>query len=109
MNVTPGAGVDFGAVGRTLLLALVLYLLAALLVWAQFRLLNVTVQRTMVSLRADVEDKVHRLPLSYFDSQQRGVVLSRVTNYIDKIQTSVSITISKLLTSVLTVVAVLLM
>jgi ATP-binding cassette, subfamily B, fatty acid transporter len=109
MNVRPGAGVDFGAVGRTLLLALALYLLAALLVWAQFRLLNITVQRTMVSLRADVEDKVHRLPLSYFDSRQRGEVLSRVTNDIDNIQTSVSITISQLLTSVLTVVAVLVM
>jgi ATP-binding cassette, subfamily B, fatty acid transporter len=109
MNVTPGAGVDFSAVGLTLLLALALYLLAALLVWAQFRLLNVTVQRTMVSLRADVEDKVHRLPLSYFDSRQRGEVLSRVTNDIDNIQTSVSMTISQLLTSVLTVVAVLVM
>ena len=64
MNVTPGVGVDFAAIGRTLLLALGLYLLAAVLVWAQFRLLNVTVQRTMVTLRADVEDKVHRLPLS---------------------------------------------
>jgi ATP-binding cassette, subfamily B, fatty acid transporter len=109
MNVTPGVGVDFGAVGRTLLLALALYLVAALLVWAQFRLLNITVQRTMVSLRADVEDKVHRLPLSYFDSRQRGEVLSRVTNDIDNIQTSVSITISQLLTSVLTVAAVVVM
>jgi ATP-binding cassette, subfamily B, fatty acid transporter len=109
MNVTPGAGVDFGAIGRTLLLALALYLVAALLVWAQFRLLNVTVQRTMVSLRADVEDKVHRLPLSYFDSRQRGEVLSRVTNDIDNIQTSVSTTISQLLTSVLTIVAVVVM
>ena len=109
MNVTPGVGVDFGAVGRTLLLALALYLVAALLVWAQFRLLNITVQRTMVSLRADVEDKVHRLRLSYFDSRQRGEVLSRVTNDIDNIQTSVSITISQLLTSVLTVVAVVVM
>ena len=64
MNVVPGRGVDFGAVGRTLLLALALYLVAALLVWMQARLLNVAVQRTMVALRSDVEDKVHRLPLS---------------------------------------------
>jgi ATP-binding cassette, subfamily B, fatty acid transporter len=109
MNVAPGRGVDFGAVGRTLLVALGLYLLAALLVWLQARLLNVTVQRTMVALRADVEAKVHRLPLSYFDSRQRGEVLSRVTNDVDNIQTSLSMTISQLLTSVLTVVAVLVM
>lgn len=109
MNVVPGHGVDFAAVARTLALALGLYLLAAVLVWLQARLLNVTVQRTMVALRAEVEDKLHRLPLSYFDSRQRGEVLSRVTNDIDNIQTSVSMTISQLLTSVLTVFAVLVM
>lgn len=109
MNVVPGQGVDFAAVARTLALALGLYLIAALLVWSQARLLNVTVQRTMVRLRADVEDKVHRLPLSYFDTRQRGEVLSRVTNDVDNIQTSLSMTISQLLTSLLTIVAVLVM
>jgi ABC-type multidrug transport system fused ATPase/permease subunit len=109
MTVVPGRGVDFSAVGRTLLLALGLYLIAALLIWLQARVLNVTIQRTMVALRSDVEDKVHRLPLSYFDSRQRGEVLSRVTNDVDNIQTSLSMTISQLLTSMLTVVAVLVM
>jgi ABC-type multidrug transport system fused ATPase/permease subunit len=106
MNVIPGYGVDFAAIGRTLLLALGLYLVAALMVWVQARLLNVAVQRTMVTLRADVEDKVHRLPLSYFDTRQRGEVLSRVTNDVDNIQQSLTMTISQLLTSVLTVIAV---
>lgn len=109
MNVVPGRGVDFDAVGRTLLLALGLYLVAALLVWIQARLLNVAVQRTMVSLRADVEAKVHRLPLSYFDTRQRGEVLSRVTNDVDNVQSSLSMTISQLLTSLVTIVAVLVM
>ena len=109
MNVVPGQGVDFAAVGRTLLLALSLYLVAALLVWIQARILNVVVQRTMVTLRSDVEDNLHRMPLSYFDSRQRGEVLSRVTNDVDNIQTSLSMTINSLLTSVLTVVAVLVM
>lgn len=109
MNVVPGRGVDFAAIGRTLALALVLYLVAALLVWAQARLLNVTVQRTMVALRSDVEDKVQRLPLSYFDTRQRGELLSRVTNDVDNVQTALSTTISQLLTAVLTVVAVLVM
>jgi ATP-binding cassette, subfamily B, fatty acid transporter len=109
MNVRPGVGVDFGAVGRTLLITLGLYLLGALMVWAQFRLLNITMQRTLMGLRSDVEDKVHRMPLSYFDSRQRGELLSRVTNDIDNVQTSLSMTISQLLTSVLTVLAVLVM
>src|ERR1700754_1665518 len=109
MNVVPGHGVDFSAIGRTLLLALGLYLIAALLIWLQARILNVTIQRTMVALRSDVEDKVHRLPLSYFDARRRGELLSRVTNDVDNIQTSLSMTISQLLTSMLTVVAVLVM
>jgi len=109
MNVTPGHGVDFAAVGRTLLLALLMYVLAAWLIWGQARLINVVVQRTITALRADVEAKIHRLPLSYFDSRQRGELLSRVTNDVDNIQTSVSMTVSQLLTSVLTVVGVLVM
>jgi ATP-binding cassette, subfamily B, fatty acid transporter len=109
MNVVPGQGIDFGAVARTLALALVMYLIAALLIWAQVRLLNVTVQRTLQALRSDVEEKVHRLPLAYFDTRQRGEVLSRVTNDIDNIQTSLSMTISQLMTAILTVATVLVM
>jgi ATP-binding cassette, subfamily B, fatty acid transporter len=109
MNVVPGKGVDFAAVGRTLGLALTLYLVVALLLWVQARMLNVIVQRAMVALRSDIEDKVHRLPLAFFDGRQRGELLSRVTNDVDNLQTSLSITISQLLTLLLTVVAVLAM
>ena len=108
-NAIPGRGIDFGAVGRTLTVALALYLVSALLIWAQARLLNVVVQRAMVGLRADVEDKIHRLPLSYFDGRQRGEMLSRVTNDVDNIQSSLSMTISQLATAALTVVTVLAM
>ncbi|WAC92914.1 ABC transporter ATP-binding protein [Mycobacterium sp. Aquia_213] len=107
MNVVPGQGVDFGAVATTLAIALALYAVAALLIWAQARLLNLTLQRTMIALRAQVEDKIHRLPLSYFDGRLRGELLSRVTNDIDNVQSSLSMTLSQLLTSILTVVTVL--
>ena len=92
--------------GRTLLLALIMYLIAALFIWAQARLLNTIVARTVAALRSDVERKVHRLPLSYFDTRQRGELLSRVTNDVDNISASVSIAISQLFTAVLTIVAV---
>ncbi|WP_077099343.1 ABC transporter ATP-binding protein [Mycobacterium terramassiliense] len=105
MNVVPGRGVDFGAVGRTLALAMVLYLSAALLVWLQARQLNAIVQRTMKALRCDAEDKVHRLPLSYFDGRQRGELLSRVTNDIDNVQTSLSTILGQAVSAVLTAVA----
>lgn len=109
MDVVPGRGVDFAAVGRTLVLALILYLVAALLIWIQARLLNVIVQRTVAALRSDVEDKVNRLPLAYFDSRQRGELLSRLTNDVDNIQASVSMTVGQLLSTLFTVVAVLVM
>ncbi|QNI08091.1 ABC transporter ATP-binding protein [Mycobacterium kubicae] len=109
MNVVPGRGVDFDGVLRTLALALVMYVVAAGLIWAQARLLNLTVQRTITALRADVEDKLHRLPLSSFDRRQRGELLSRVTNDIDNMQSSLSMTISQLVTAILTVFSVLAM
>ncbi|CPY62812.1 Probable ABC transporter%2C ATP-binding protein [Mycobacteroides abscessus] len=109
MNVIPGQGVDFHAIGMTLALALSLYLMAGMLAWVQARLLNVTVQRTVVALRTEVEYKIHRLPLSYFDSRQRGEILSRVTNDVDNIQTSLQMSINQLLSSMLTLVAVLAM
>ncbi|WP_438941296.1 ABC transporter ATP-binding protein [Micromonospora craterilacus] len=107
MDVMPGVGIDFAALGRVLLLALGLYLAASLLMWWQGWLLNGVVQRTVLKLRADVEDKLNRLPLPYFDRQPRGELLSRVTNDIDNISQSLQQTLSQLLTSLLTVVGVL--
>ncbi len=107
MAVTPGVGVDFGAVGEVLLVVLGLYLVASLLAWVQGYLLNDVVQKTVFQLRSDVEDKVNRLPLSYFDRQPRGELLSRVTNDIDNVSTTLQQTLSQMLTSLLTVVAVL--
>ncbi|RLK23583.1 ATP-binding cassette subfamily B protein [Micromonospora sp. M71_S20] len=109
MDVVPGVGIDFAALARVLLLALGLYLAASLLMWWQGWLLNGVVQRTVLRLRAEVEEKLNRLPLPYFDRQPRGELLSRVTNDIDNISTSLQQTLSQLLTSLLTVVGVLAM
>ncbi|QIS08176.1 ATP-binding cassette domain-containing protein [Nocardia arthritidis] len=109
MNVTPGLGVDFGAVGRVLLLVLALYLGASLFGWFQALLLNLVINRTVKRLRGEIEDKIHRLPLRYFDSAPRGDVLSRVTNDVDNISQSLQQTMSQLITSVLTVLGVLVM
>ncbi|MFD4403599.1 ABC transporter ATP-binding protein [Nocardia sp. NPDC058499] len=107
MAVVPGAGIDFDAVGRVLTLVLVLYLGAALFGWLQAYLLNNLINRIIKRLRADVEDKIHRLPLSYFDSAPRGDVLSRVTNDVDNISQSLQQTMSQLLISLLTVLGIL--
>ncbi|WP_107076410.1 ABC transporter ATP-binding protein, partial [Micromonospora sp. MH33] len=109
MHVVPGAGIDFTALSRILTLALALYLGASLLMWWQGWLLNGVVQRTVLRLRADVEEKLNRLPLPYFDKQPRGELLSRVTNDIDNISQTLSQTLSQLLSALLTVVGVLAM
>jgi ATP-binding cassette, subfamily B, multidrug efflux pump len=106
-HLVPGRGVDFDAVGRVLLLVLAIYLLSSALAWLAGYLLNDVVQGTVLRMRSDVEDKVNRLPLSYFDKQPRGELLSRVTNDIDNLSQSLQQTMSQLLTSLLTVVAVL--
>jgi ATP-binding cassette subfamily B multidrug efflux pump len=109
MHVVPGVGIDFTRLGQVLLLALCLYVAASLLSWLQGYLLNNVVQSTVRQLRSDVEDKLNRLPLPYFDGQPRGELLSRVTNDIDNISQSLQQTLSQLLTSLLTVVGVLTM
>jgi ATP-binding cassette subfamily B multidrug efflux pump len=109
MDVVPGQGVDFDAVGRVLMIVLVIYVLGSLLAWLAGYLLNDVVQGTVRRMRADVEDKVHALPLGYFDRQPRGELLSRVTNDIDNVSQSLQQTMSQLLSSLLTVLAVLAM
>nr|MDT0659007.1 ABC transporter ATP-binding protein [Micromonospora sp. DSM 115978] len=109
MRVVPGAGIDFARLAELLAWALGLYLAASGISWLQGYLLNGVVQAAMLRLRADVEEKLHKLPLPYFDQQPRGELLSRVTNDIDNIAQSLQQTLSQLLVSLLTVVGVLAM
>ena len=102
-------GVDFSAVADVLLVVLVVYVAASLLAWLGGYLLNDVVQGTVLRMRSEVEDKVHRLPLGYFDKQPRGELLSRVTNDIDNVSQTLQQTMSQMLNSVLTVFAVLAM
>jgi len=107
MDVIPGQGVDFTAVAQVLMFVIAIYLASSVVSWLAGFLLNDVVQATVRRMRSDVEDKVNRVPLSYFDSQPRGELLSRVTNDIDNISQTLQQTMSQLLTSILTVVAVL--
>ncbi|MEI8068216.1 MAG: ABC transporter ATP-binding protein [Actinomycetota bacterium] len=100
-------GVDFTALHHTLEIALSLYAMSFLLSYVQTFMLAGVVQRTMFTLRSEVEAKIHRLPLSYIDRQSRGDLLSRVTNDIDNISQSLQQSLSQLITSLLTIVGVL--
>jgi ATP-binding cassette subfamily B protein len=108
-DLVPGEGIDFGALMRVLVLVLCLYAASSLFMWLQGYVLNGVVQRTTLRLRSDVEDKLHRLPLRYFDTKPRGELLSRVTNDIDNIQQTMQQTFSQLLNALLTLVGVLTM
>ena len=108
-NIVPGQGVDFEAVGQVLLLVLGLYVVSSMLSWLQGYLLNDVVQGTVYRMRAEVEGKINRIPLGYFDRQPRGELLSRVINDIDNVSQSLQQTMSQMLTSLLTMVGVIAM
>ncbi|TFH74427.1 ABC transporter ATP-binding protein [Cellulomonas sp. HD19AZ1] len=106
-TLTVGSGVDFTRLGEILLVVLAVYVAAFLLGWLQGRLTARAVQNTVKRMRTHVEEKLGRLPLSYFDRQPRGELLSRVTNDIDNVAQTMQQTLSQLITSVLTVLGVL--
>ncbi|WP_020136329.1 ABC transporter ATP-binding protein [Streptomyces sp. 351MFTsu5.1] len=108
-DFTPGKGIDFTAVGHVLLLAVGVFLIAGLLMAVATRLVNRTVNRTMFRMREDVQTKLSRLPLSYFDKRQRGEVLSRATNDIDNIGQTLQQSMGQLINSLLTIIGVLAM
>jgi ATP-binding cassette, subfamily B, multidrug efflux pump len=109
MHVVPGQGIDFTALGHVLIWVLLIYAVAAVFGILQFRLTTVIVQRAIFRLREQVELKLSRLPLKYFDDQPRGEVLSRATNDTDNIAQTLQQTLSQLVTSLLTVLGVLAM
>jgi ATP-binding cassette subfamily B protein len=108
-GILGGHGIDFGDLHRVLFAVLGLYVAAAILAWLQGWVLAGVVQRSMMRLRAEVEDKIHRFPLRYIDTQPRGDLLSRVTNDIDNVAQSLQQTMSQLLTSTLSLLGVLVM
>ena len=109
LDFVPGEGIDFGAIGSILALCLALFAASSLLMYAQGWILSGVVQRSVYRMRRRVSEKLERLPLSYFDSQPRGELLSRVTNDIDNVSQTMQQTMSQVLNALLTVVGVLVM
>nr|WP_245356972.1 ABC transporter ATP-binding protein [Paeniglutamicibacter kerguelensis] len=109
MNLVPGVGIDFTLLSRYILIVLAMYFVSSLFMWAQGWLLNRLVMKVVYKLRKDVEDKLNKLPLNYFDTRQRGDLLSRVTNDVDNIQNALQQAVSQLVQSLLTVVGIVIM
>ncbi|MGB6454911.1 MAG: ABC transporter ATP-binding protein, partial [Streptosporangiaceae bacterium] len=100
-------GPDFGHVGQILAVVVSLTIGSAVCAAIQGRVTATVVQRTVLAMRGQVQAKLSRLPLSYFDRQPRGEILSRVTNDIDNLQQSMQQTLSQLVTSLFTIIGVL--
>ncbi len=107
LHLVPGQGVNFDQVGRTLAWVALVYAGAAAGGVFQGRIVATIVQRAIFTLREQVQAKLSRLPLSYFDRQPRGEILSRVTNDIDNLSQSLQQSLSQMVTSLLTIVGVL--
>jgi len=107
MSLTPGEGVNFEAVGAKVALLAVVYLIAALFSWLQAYLMAGVAQRTVYAMRREVDRKLGRLPLRYFDDNPRGDTLSRVTNDIDNIAHTLSQSATQLITAIFTIIGVL--
>ncbi|GAA2476794.1 ABC transporter ATP-binding protein [Winogradskya humida] len=107
MDVVPGQGIDFTRLQHVLLWVLAIYVLAWVFGVLQGRLTARVVQNTVYQLREQVEEKLSRLPLSYFDQQARGEVLSRATNDTDNIAQTLQQTLAQLVTALLTIIGVL--
>jgi ATP-binding cassette, subfamily B, multidrug efflux pump len=109
LPLTPGHGIDFGALGGLLAILVGIYVVSSLFAWMQGYIMAGVTQRTVYRLRQDVDRKLAHLPLRYFDSHPRGDILSRVTNDIDNIGQSLQQSLTQLITSLLTIVGVLIM
>lgn len=109
MNLVPGTGIDFPLLSRYILIVLAMYFVSSLFMWAQGWLLNRLVMKVVYKLRKDVETKLNKLPLNYFDTRQRGDLLSRVTNDVDNIQNALQQAVSQLVQSLLTVIGIVIM
>lgn len=105
-----GAGsINFGKIGTILLLLLGLYLLSALFSFIQGWIMTGVTQRLCYRLRRDISEKIHRMPMKYFESKTVGEVLSRITNDIDTLGQSLNQSVTQLITSVTTIIGVIIM
>ena len=108
-KVSGGSGMDFTKIGQILLLTLGLYLLSACCSFIQGLLMTGISQKTTYRLRKEISEKIHRMPMGYFDTKPVGEILSRVTNDVDTLGQSLNQSATQLITSATTIIGVLIM
>ena len=108
-KVSGGSGMDFGKIGRILLITLGLYLISALCTFIQGLIMTGVSQKMTYQMRKEISEKIDRLPMGYFDRMTHGEILSRITNDVDTLQTSINQSFTQLITSVTTLIGVFVM
>ena len=108
-KISGGAGIDFGKIGEILLFALGLYLISSAFSFIQGFIMTGISNQVTYNLRKDISAKINKIPLKYFESRTHGEILSRITNDIDTLQTSINQSFTQLITSVTMLIGVLIM
>jgi ATP-binding cassette subfamily B protein len=109
LHMAPVPGVEFGYIGRIMIILLVLYIVSSVFIYIQQYLMARVSQRTVYKIRKEVDEKLSKLPLKYFDGRTHGEILSRAVNDVDNISSTLQQSVSQLITSVVTVVGVMVM
>jgi len=104
-----GTGIDFAYIGKIILILGILYLISAVFSYLQGFIMSGIAMKVSNKLRRDLEAKLHRLPLKYFDTHTYGEVLSHITNDVDTVTQSLNQSITQIITSVTTLVGILAM
>lgn len=108
-KIKGGAGVDFTALGKILLTLIMLYGVSAFFSFIMGWFMSGISAKVAYKFRKDLSEKIHRMPMNYFDRNSHGEILSRVTNDIDTLSTSLSQSLNQLITSVVSIVGILIM
>ena len=106
---TNSAGINFIAIGKILLVLLVLYLLSAGFSYIQSYIVAGIVQKMSYSFRKQISEKMNRMPLKYFDKRSKGDVLSILTNDVGMISENLNQSLTQVITSIVTLIGVLIM
>ncbi|MDI2586811.1 ABC transporter ATP-binding protein [Psychrobacillus sp. NEAU-3TGS] len=109
MTGVPGAAIDFEAIAKLLLLLAALYVISSLFTYIQQYIMSSVAQKTVYDLREEVNGKLERLPLKYYDGRPNGETLSRVTNDLDTIGNTLQQSLTQFITSVVTIVGIIIM
>ncbi len=104
-----GSGIDFGPIADIIFLLMGLYLVSSLFTYIQQYVMAGVAQKTVYRLRNEVNEKLNRLPLKYYDTRTNGEILSRAVNDVDNISNTLQQSLTQLITSVITIIGVIIM